>query len=314
MGLRIDKTLFIEKAKEVHGDKYDYTDVIYNGVDKKVKITCPMHGSFTQSPKNHLLGHGCPLCRYIKTKEQLETLSNTFIKKAIELHSYSYDYSLVKYKNCKTKVCIICPIHGEFWQTPDNHLQGRGCPLCAKEVSKEKRRLNEKEVITSIKNIFGDKYLYDDIQYKNLDTKVKLTCIKHGVFYKTPFYLLRGCGCQKCKASKGENLVREMLNNCKIEFVEQARFDWLGKQSLDFFIPHKKIGIEVQGSQHFRPIEHFGGEREFIRIIDRDKRKELLCKENGIKLIYFTLDKSVRQDSIYSDLNELQNILTNFNE
>ena len=106
-----DKTEeFIKKAKEVHGDKYDYSKVEYKKAIEKICIICPEHGEFWQIPTNHLKGCGCPSCGGNK-KYTLEI----FIKKAREVHGDKYDYSKVDYKKASEKVCIICPKHGEFW-------------------------------------------------------------------------------------------------------------------------------------------------------------------------------------------------------
>jgi predicted nucleic acid-binding Zn-ribbon protein len=117
---------FIQKAKEVHGDKYDYSKVEYVNSHAKVCIICPEHGEFWQSPNNHLNGKGCPKC--INPNHGLTT--EEFIQKAREVHGDKYDYSKVEYKGGLTKVCIICPKHGEFWQIAREHLRGQGCPIC----------------------------------------------------------------------------------------------------------------------------------------------------------------------------------------
>ena len=119
------------------------------------------------------------------------------------------------------KICIICPEHGEFWQTPNKHIDAkRGCHLCHIYAL-------EKEII-------------------------------------------------------------DLLNDNKIIFDYQKRFDWLGRQSLDFYLPDYNIAIECQGEQHFKPIEYFGGEEIFLVQKERDIRKKRLCKENKIKLLYYS--------------------------
>ena len=120
---------FIAKAKKIHGDKYDYSKVNYVNNYTKVCIICHEHGEFWQTPGAHLRGQGCPKC---KSKKQTCT-TDEFIAKAKKIHGDKYDYSKVEYVNRKTKVCIICPKHGEFWQTPSAHLRGQGCPKCGIE-------------------------------------------------------------------------------------------------------------------------------------------------------------------------------------
>ena len=121
---------FIEKAKKVHGDKYDYSKVEYKNCKTKVCIICPKHGEFWQEARQHLSGRGCPECKRKKCGSSQKSNIKDFINKAKEVHGNKYDYSKVEYKNSKTKVCIICPEHGEFWQRPYVHLLGQGCPKC----------------------------------------------------------------------------------------------------------------------------------------------------------------------------------------
>ena len=127
--------IFIEKARQIHNDKYDYSKVNYVNSRTKVCIICPTHGEFWQTPHNHLKGYGCAECG--KEKSHLSKMTTEdFIVKSKEIHGNKYDYSKACYKTCDTKVCIICPEHGEFWQTPSNHINGSGCPKCANEKRK----------------------------------------------------------------------------------------------------------------------------------------------------------------------------------
>jgi len=128
---KLNKESFIEKAKIVHKNSYDYSSVEYINSRTKIKINCETHGIFEQIPNNHLSGSGCPICNKNKAKDK-------FNDKASLLHNNKYDYLLVKYVDNKTKVKIICPIHGEFEQTPNDHLTGCGCSLCGnKNLNKE---------------------------------------------------------------------------------------------------------------------------------------------------------------------------------
>ena len=118
---------FASSAIKVHGETtYDYSMVEYLSAHQKVVIICPTHGTFKQKPNQHLNGNGCPVCA--DTKHTTES----FIQKAREIHGEnSYDYSLVEYVSTRIKVVIQCEEHGEFEQTPANHLRGSGCPGCA---------------------------------------------------------------------------------------------------------------------------------------------------------------------------------------
>lgn len=121
---------FIAKAKKVHDNKYDYSLVEYINSHIKVKIICPIHGVFEQQPNNHIQKQGCPKCGVIHRSEKQRSNTNDFINKSLKIHGNKYDYSLAEYKNCKTKIKIVCPDHGTFEQIPLHHLNGSGCYKC----------------------------------------------------------------------------------------------------------------------------------------------------------------------------------------
>ena len=122
---------FIKKAKEVHGDKYDYSKVEYINNSTQVCIICPEHGEFWQTPMVHLAGHGCRKCFSEKISKIYAKKIECYVEQAREVHGNKYDYSKINYINNHTDICIICPEHGEFWQNPSNHLHGDGCPKCS---------------------------------------------------------------------------------------------------------------------------------------------------------------------------------------
>ena len=141
---------FIKKAILVHGEKkYDYSKVDYKQSKIKVIIICPIHGEFEQTPDHHLSGQGCPKCKADEKRSSTEQ----FVQRSILVHGEKkYDYSKVDYKQSKIKVIIICPIHGEFEQTPDHHLSGKGCPFCKSENQRIRNaiRFEEKYDIATI--------------------------------------------------------------------------------------------------------------------------------------------------------------------
>jgi hypothetical protein len=141
---RMTTQAFIEKAKKIHGDKYDYSKVEYINSHTKICIICPKHGEFWQTPNNHLTKYGCKKCAMDALASNKPRNVEEFIKIANKLHGNKYDYSKVEYKNCKTKVCIICPKHGEFWQTPDNHINKnhpQNCPFCSESKLEQEIRI-----------------------------------------------------------------------------------------------------------------------------------------------------------------------------
>ena len=191
----------------------------------KMKAHCPKHGEFWMSPKN-LMRYECRKCSYEKRAINQCSTTGDFVKKAQDIHGLKYDYSKVEYKNAKDKVCLVCFKHGEFWQTPNDHLSGKGCPLC-----------NESHLEREVKNI--------------LDKNNK-------------------------------------------EYIFQYKTSWLGKQSLDFYLPEYNIAIECQGKQHFG----FGGWSEnfnFKQQFKLDKIKKELCELNNLKIIYVVDDNLVNK-------------------
>jgi superfamily II DNA or RNA helicase len=182
---------FVEEARKVHGNKYDYSKVSYTNSKTKICIICPEHGEFWQTPYCHVKGNGCPKCAGITPKT-----TDDFIEEARKVHGNKYDYSKVSYTNSKTKVCIICPDHGEFWQTPYNHAKGKGCPKCSGNA-----KFNTEDFINKARTIHGDRYDYSKVQYINANSKVCIVCPEHGEFWQTPINHLKGAECPKCSGN-----------------------------------------------------------------------------------------------------------------
>jgi very-short-patch-repair endonuclease len=116
---------FIKRAINVHGNRYDYSNVNYINTRTAINIVCIEHGIFKQVPSNHLAGQNCPICM-----KRGKSNNERFIIASKQIHGDKYDYSNVKYINNRTKIDIICKEHGLFKQLPIGHLNGNGCPLC----------------------------------------------------------------------------------------------------------------------------------------------------------------------------------------
>ena len=125
---------FIEKATKVHGDVFIYDKVNYTKAKTKVTITCKTHGDFEQTPDSHLRGRGCPNCKGLKISNTKNFSKEEFVSKANFVHRNKYDYSLLDYKNTRSKGAIICKAHGVFYQELNSHLRGAGCKACQKEL------------------------------------------------------------------------------------------------------------------------------------------------------------------------------------
>lgn len=303
---------FIEKAKKIHGNKYDYSKVDYKRSQMKVCIVCPKHGEFWQTANSHLSGHGCHKCMVEENAARFKRTKEDFIKRAIELYGDKFDYSKVEYAGCKKNVKIICKKHGEFLRTPDDLLQGCGCPKCGYETTAEKLSMGTDEFIKRMEALNKGNLDFSKVKYKNAYQRVLVICHKkdeygceHGEFYGTPRRLLDGsAGCPKCNMSALETFTRKCLKEGGVRYEEQKRFPWLlnlGQLSLDFYLPDYNIAIECQGHQHFTDATIF--KEDFYKITERDKVKNALCKEHGIKIIYVALKKykKLAENLFYKD-------------
>jgi hypothetical protein len=209
---------FINKAKGVHGNKYDYSLVDYKGVNTKVKIICQIHGKFEQTPHHHMYRkQGCNKCGYINISKNTRKKEDVFISEAKLIHGDKYDYSLAEYINAKTKVKIICQIHGKFEQTPTNHLNGQTCGKC--------NGLNKStnEFIKQANLVHGDKYDYSLVDYIDSKTKIKITCTTHGEFEQLPTpHLSLKQGCPKCVGMN--KTTNDFINDVKL--VHGDKYDY----------------------------------------------------------------------------------------
>ena len=188
---RLTTEEFIERARKVHGDEYDYSKVKYVNIETEVCIICNKHGEFWQTPQHHLRGHKCPKCR----REERKLTQEQFIERAIKIYGNKYDYSKVKYDGIFKKICIICPEHGEFWKTPDSHLNtGSGCPKC----NHKNTPYTTEEFIEKAKTIHNDKYDYSKTVYEKSSKPICIICPEHREFWQTPNNHLRGQGCPNC--------------------------------------------------------------------------------------------------------------------
>jgi Zn finger protein HypA/HybF involved in hydrogenase expression len=284
-----DTKKFIEKSEIIHGKKYDYSLVMYKNNNSKVEIICKTHGVFNQFANNHLKGYGCPKCKgKFKTTED-------FIHQSNKVHNFKYDYSVTEYINSELKVEIICNVHGIFKQNPSNHVnQRQGCPKCYSKNLKS----NTQEFIEKSKRIHLDRYDYSFVEYKNAKTDVNIICSKHGNFSQQPTHHLSGNGCPVCKSSKGENKIFNILKLKQIKFEHHYTFDNFNLE-FDFFLPSHNLCIEFDGIQHFKPVNHFGGESAFIDQVKRDKEKDEYCINKNIYLLRIKYDEK-NIDSILS--------------
>lgn len=298
---------FVKRAQLIHKDKYDYSKVDYVNKNIKVCIICPVHGDFWQTPDAHLCGHGCLYCKNTKISVSQRSSKEEFIKKAKVVHGELYDYSDVEYINNNTKVCIICKKHGAFYQLPSNHLSGKGCEKCAYESLAAYHSDDKDSFIRKAISVHGNRYSYNEVDYKDSTEKVKIICPTHGSFYQTPSHHIQGDGCPICRESKGESRIWVYLNKRNIPFTPQYK---LQNESLlcsnkelwvDFWLDDRNTIIEYHGKQHYKPVKLFGGEEQLEKQIERDCALRLYCKEHKIKLIEIPYTKYKRIEEILNN-------------
>jgi very-short-patch-repair endonuclease len=279
---------FIKKSNKIHKKKYNYKLVNKKiSYSDKIDIICPEHGVFKQKIGNHLMGIGCPKCAGIINTED-------FIEKSIKIHDNEYDYSLTKYKNCKTKVKIICKKHGVFETLPNIHINGSKCMKCfIDKITSNTNIFIEKSI-----KLHGNKYDYSLVDYKNNRVKVKIICPVHGVFLQTPNNHLSKNVCPVCNDSKGENEIRLFLKKQNINYETQKTYtDCRNRYTLpfDFYLTDYNICIEFDGIQHFKSIEYFGGDEGLKYRKNNDEIKNNYCKENNIQLIRIKYNDNINE-------------------
>ena len=316
---KITQSDFLNKAKQFHGDKYDYNKVNYVDSTTPVEIICHKkdidgneHGSWITTPNNHLNGRGCKKCSFEKSREKYSHGTDKFIEMSNGIHGNEmYDYSQVKYVNNIIPVEIICHKkdkngvdHGSFKQRPAVHLLGMGCPKCGINKVRTQTVSNKDEFINKAELIHGkNRYDYSEFNYINAITPAIVICHKndmngneHGPFLISSNNLLSGKGCPKCKNSTGETKIRILLDNEKMEYIEQYqnKFCTSFKNTshnrkciplkFDFYLPKMNTIIEFDGKYHFEK-HHSGTNNQFMSGVLNDREKNSFTKLKGIKLI-----------------------------
>ena len=277
---------YLNLCKEIWGEKYDYSLVEYNGSGKKIKII--FDGViFEQNPQSHLNG----------MSPELLMNKDYFIKKSKDKWGEKYDYSLVEYLHCKSKVKII---YNDiiYNQTPAQHLK------CAPEnIILSIKKTNE-QFITEANQVHDNKFSYNKTNYINSKIKVIITCPIHGDFLQNPLSHLQGCGCVNCNESKGEKSIAKYLDKNEISYYRQHKFDDcknIFQLPFDFYIPKLRTAIEFDGKQHYEPMEFFGGLKAYEKLKINDKIKNDYCEDNYIDLIRIRYDQI---DQVFDILKE----------
>ena len=198
---RLSNEEILQKFREVHGDRYDYSRVEYSGNSIKVTIVCHEHGAFEQSPGNHAHNsrpQGCPKCGRMLLSEKSKLNPEQVLERFEKVHGNTYDYSRVEYTGTQNNVTIVCDKHGPFEQAPNNHLAGSGCPVCGRISLTEKSTHTQEQVIEKFREVHGDTYDYSRVEYSGNSIKVTIVCHEHGPFEQPPSSHKSGQGCPSC--------------------------------------------------------------------------------------------------------------------
>lgn len=309
---RVTREEFIKRAIETHGDQYDYSNFQYVNMHTKGEIYCRKHDLiFMQSPQKHCIGHGCPKCRYEKMVKKTVKNTEWFVEKAKRIHGDKYDYSKSKYVNWNTKVCIICKEHGEFWQTPGNHLNGfhaQGCPVCGRKKCDDARRKCFDDFVKEANKVHDNTYEYCKEEYNGANSMVKIICPIHGVFYqKGTNHICLKQGCPKCsnQMSKNEeeifNFIKDALGN---DAVERRNRQLIAPYEVDIMIPSRNLAIEFDGL-----IWH---SEKFEKDKNYHLNKTNACAKQNVRLIHIFEDEWMfKKEIVKSRLNAILGLTEN---
>lgn len=261
---------FIKEAMILYkNEELDYSKVEYKNTSTKVTIICHKrdkngieHGEFKIRPNDFLLGHYCPKCGREEQIKKRRSNKNEFVEKCKITHKENNDYSKVKYINNRTKVCIICPEHGDFWQTPANYLQGSGCPKCGKLLAQKKHNENAKSsFIEKAKLKHNNFYKYNETVYINSRSLINVICPKHGKFTIKANAHLNGQGCRICRNEKNGDRNRDTLSDVitKGNFIHNDKYDYSLSEYKNSYVPIKII-CPIHGVFEQMPYKHLSGQ------------------------------------------------------
>jgi hypothetical protein len=232
---------FIEMAKLIHKNIYDYSKVNYFNTNLNIDIICKKHGLFSQVPFVHLKGHGCPKCQYENNAVRFTKTTREFINDAIATHGNKYNYSKSVYIDDRTNIEIVCDKHGAFLQSPSSHLQGHGCGKCSTRVS-----LKETEWLDSIglpNDIYhrqvalminGKRMMVDGFDPKNNTIYEFYGDYWHGNIFKYNYYDININNKKTFGQLCEDTLDREKfikLAGYKMITIWESEFKWLKKKA-----------------------------------------------------------------------------------
>lgn len=271
---------FINRSKQIHDNKYDYSKVVYLNSSSAVEIICPEHGPFWQTPNSHIRKHGCQKCGNEQRKESLRRSNEEWIELFKNIHNGKYEYRIIN-----NEIIIICPHHGEFTQDHSVHASKHGCPKCGLIKSRTISSSNTIDFTGKAIKIHSDKYNYSKVDYRDSKDKVTIVCNKHGEFTQRPNSHLNGQGCPKCGviiSKQHQDVLNLLPNGISVINNDRDLFDGL---EIDIFLPNEKIGIEINGT-YWHGLRH-DNRMKHDRLMRLHNYKSTIAEKRDIKLFQF---------------------------
>ncbi len=249
---------FVEKAKAVHGDTYDYSKTIYRTAKIKVTIICSTHGEFLQQSNHHLKGQGCPKCGIKKCAKNISVPFEEFVERARQKHGDKFQYVKESYVDIKSKMTILCPEHGEMNMTGQSHcVSSHGCRRCGDKERAIKKTISKETFLETCKKIHQNKYSYEHVEYKVTNDKIKIICPKHGLFTQEANKHYHGAGCRKCAddeiGNRNRKTTEQFLTNAKVIWGDTYDYSLV-----DYVDSNTKVKIicSIHGIFEKNPSEH----------------------------------------------------------
>lgn len=304
---KYSKEKIINKIREKHGN-----NIVIVNIDNlincqtKTEFKCNKCGNvWSARPYSVIAGHGCRKC-YDKRNSERRIIPFDAINDKLKQSGCNAQI-ISGYIDTRHHAIAKCNRCGNEWKaSPRDLINGHGCPMC-NDSWKNKRKTKE-DFIKEMNELYHGEYIYL-INKKYVLTKdiIEYICPVHGRIKQNVYTHIQGNGCKFCRESGMEKKIRFMLEDNGIFYISQYKPKWLELLSYDFYIPNLNIAIECQGLQHFMAVETFGGEIEFEKTKERDKKKKMLSKKYNTELIYY-LDKDfnsyMEEDDIYFNKKE----------
>jgi very-short-patch-repair endonuclease len=277
---------FKELVLDRHGDNYDTSNSVYVNSKTLISVVCKKHGEFKALPNSIINGIGCPDC--VNEFNSSSKISNIdeFKQKYTQRFGHKLTFDKSVYIANDKPMLVTCPIHGDFYQTPNKLLNGFGCHECAKKKIHDDYTLTQDEFINRMTLLFGDTYDLSLAEYKSIKEPVKIICKEHGVFEKTPDALFHGYGCPLCLNSVSTqqkeifDFVKSLVGNENVKLCDRTVLN--GKE-IDILVESKKFGIEYNGN--YWHTEESGKDKNY------HIEKTNLAEKKGYRLIQIFSDE-----------------------